>query len=87
MYKQIIPFLIFLLVPLQALAWPGRAIHISDGDTITVLAEDKQQVRIRLYGIDAPEMRQNFGRKAKEFATGMVGNKMVILVDGKISEY
>jgi endonuclease YncB( thermonuclease family) len=65
MYKQIIPFLIFLLIPLQALAWQGRAIHISNGDTITVLAEDKQQVRIRLYGIDAPEMRQNFGRKSK----------------------
>jgi micrococcal nuclease len=56
-------------------------------------------LKIRLYGIDAPEMGQDFGRKSKDFASGMVGNKMVevevmdtdrygrtvavILVDGK----
>jgi micrococcal nuclease len=50
-------------------------------------------VRIRLYGINAPEMGQDFGRKAKDFASSMVGNKMdtdrygrtvaIILVDGK----
>jgi micrococcal nuclease len=80
-------------------AWQGKAIHISDGDTIAVLTSDKLQVKIRLYGIDAPEMGQDFGRKSKDFASGMVGNKMVevevmdtdrygrtvavILVDGK----
>jgi len=30
----------------------GRVISVADGDTITVLTEDKQQVKIHLYGID-----------------------------------
>jgi len=32
-----------------------------------VLTEDKQPVRIRLYGIDAPERKQPFGSRATSF--------------------
>lgn len=42
----------------------GKVVSIADGDTITVLL-DKQQHRIRLSGIDAPESGQAFGTKAK----------------------
>lgn len=43
----------------------GKVVSIADGDTITVLL-DKQQHRIRLSGIDAPESGQAFGTKAKK---------------------
>jgi endonuclease YncB( thermonuclease family) len=47
--------LIFLAIfPCLSWAWSGKVISIADGDTITVL-RDEEQVRIRLYGIDAPE--------------------------------
>jgi len=41
-----------------------KVVGITDGDTIKVLIEG-QQVKIRLYGIDAPESKQAFGRKAQ----------------------
>ena len=44
----------------------GRVVSVSDGDTLTVLDNDKQQHRIRLYGIDAPEKAQPYGQRSKE---------------------
>jgi micrococcal nuclease len=44
----------------------GLVVAISDGDTITLLTEDKQQLKIRLAGIDAPEKKQAFGTKARD---------------------
>lgn len=44
----------------------AQVIGVSDGDTITVLTEDKQRIRIRLSEIDAPESRQAFGQVSKQ---------------------
>lgn len=41
-------FLLLLSVPAWALS--GRVVGVTDGDTITVLTADRQQVRVRLYG-------------------------------------
>ena len=38
---------------------------ISDGDTLTILNENKQRVKIRLAEIDAPEARQPFVRHSR----------------------
>ncbi len=49
---------------------------VSDGDTITVLHNGKGE-RIRLHGIDCPEKRQAFGRRAKQFTSTLVFGKTV----------
>lgn len=55
---------ILLLAMLYAslFAFPAKVIKISDGDTITVL-NDKEQTKVRLYGIDTPEKKQDYGQK------------------------
>jgi len=64
--------------------WPAKVVGISDGDTVTVLNENNEQVKIRLVGIDTPESRQAFGQKAKD-ALGAIlkGRDVVVLETGK----
>jgi len=56
--------------------WQGKVVGVSDGDTITVMHHGKGE-RIRLYGIDCPEKRQAFGKRAKQFTSSMVFGKHV----------
>jgi endonuclease YncB( thermonuclease family) len=39
----------------------GRVVGVSDGDSIVVLKGGRQPIDIRLDGIDAPELGQDFG--------------------------
>lgn len=55
----------------------GRVIHITDGDTLKVLDDDRVQHTIRLAGIDTPERKQAFGAKATRHLSDMVKGKTV----------
>ena len=48
----------------------GRVVGVTDGDTITVLDADRQQHKIRLGGIDAPEKAQPFGQRSRRICRG-----------------
>ena len=54
----------------------GKVVSVADGDTVTVLV-NKEQVRVRLEGIDAPESNQSFGARAKQALSGLVFGKTV----------
>ncbi len=43
----------------------AKVVKIVDGDTITALDAQNTTIKIRMYGIDAPESKQAFGQKAK----------------------
>ena len=80
MNKIIIQFLFFLLLlPTNILAktLQGKVIHVADGDTITILTPQKEQIKIRLAAIDCPESGQSYGKKAKKFTSSMVYGKHV----------
>ena len=76
--------LFFLILAVQASAAPtqftGLVIAVADGDTITVLTQDRQQIKIRLYGIDCPEKGQAFGNRAKQATAGAVHGKNVTVL-------
>ena len=76
-----------LLLPHAALAWPGLVIGISDGDTITVLRDGREQVKIRLYGIDCPEKRQAWGNRATQATKRLCVGKMVDVQKIDIDRY
>lgn len=78
--KPILLILVFLLL-LPSISFSktitGKTISVADGDTITVLNNQNQQTKIRLYGIDTPENGQAFGKKAKKFTSSFVAGKTV----------
>ena len=57
-----------------------RPISISDGDTFTCLTADKEQMRIRMSSIDAPEKAQAYGSKAKQALSSLIYGKTVSVV-------
>ena len=44
----------------------GRVVVIADGDTLTLLVDGRDQVKIRLAEIDTPEKGQPYGSKARK---------------------
>ena len=62
----------------QAATLQGKVVHIADGDTLTVLTNANQQVKIRLAGIDTPEKAQPFGNKAKQALAALTFQKQAL---------
>lgn len=70
-------------VPLPADAGPsmqGKVIKVSDGDTLVVQLDPNRSEKVRLLGIDTPEMAQEpWGARARAFTEGLALGKVVRL--------
>ncbi|WP_231497786.1 thermonuclease family protein [Methylibium sp. T29-B] len=60
---------------------------MADGDTVTVLDADRTQHKIRVAGIDAPEMKQAFGQRSKASMSDLVFGKDVVVMSSKRDRY
>ena len=79
--------LAFLPSPGVAATLTGRVVGVHDGDTITVLDASRQQYKIRLAGIDAPESKQAFGTRSKQNLSKWVYDRQVIVEWNKRDRY
>lgn len=62
-------------------------VGVADGDTVTVLDRDRQQIRVRLDSIDSPEKSQEFGTVSRQHLARLVFNKWVWLEPHKTDRY
>lgn len=60
---------------------------MADGDTITVINQNNESVRIRLAGVDCPESTQSHGNNAKQFTVSKVSGKRVRIQPETIDKY
>ena len=60
----------------------GTIVRVADGDTVTLLADDRKQHRIRLDSIDAPEASHGAGEPGQPFAEASRAH-LAALVAGK----
>jgi len=86
-----IALLCFLILHISGITFAqspiqGVVVGIADGDTITVFQNSKQY-KIRLYGIDTPEKKQDFGQKTKHFTSNIVFNKIIKVIPIDIDRY
>jgi micrococcal nuclease len=54
-----------------------RVVSVRDGDTLRAIDQGKTERKVRLVGIDAPEIGQAFGTKARDGLTAIVKGKSV----------
>ena len=80
--------LLLLSLSLFSAEIKGKVVAVTDGDTITVLDEmDKGNFKIRLNKIDAPEKKQAFGNKAKQYLSSLIFGKQVSVRFKEIDRY
>lgn len=81
MIKQLSVAMFGLLLSFSASAdmLEGIVVGVSDGDTLTVLSQDKQQSKIRLAQIDAPEKNQDYGQVSKQSLSDMTYKKQAVI--------
>ncbi|EIU4557030.1 thermonuclease family protein [Campylobacter jejuni] len=84
--KKLFSVLIFTLVVVfiqnyiaQNSSFEGKVVRIIDGDTTEVNHENKL-ARIRFFGIDAPELKQSFGKQSKEALSRILSGKQVEII-------
>lgn len=83
--KKIKTFLVILFILcLSSVAfafkatWNGKVVSVHDGDTITI-ERSGLIYKIRLYGVDCPELMQSEGYAAQKFAEDLVKDKDVVV--------
>ena len=65
-----------------------RVVSITDGDTFRGLTKDKKEIRFRIHGIDAPEKKQPFSQKSKQYLSDLIYNKTVgVIVETERDKY
>jgi endonuclease YncB( thermonuclease family) len=89
--KSICIHLFFILFLLPSISFSqsitGKVISVADGDTITILTKQNEQIKVRLSAIDTPEGDQAYGNKAKDFTSSMVFGKQVSIEPETIDKY
>lgn len=53
-------------------------IKVADGDSFTVQRRG-EKVRVRLFGIDCPEINQSYGQEAREFTNDLVYREIITI--------
>lgn len=86
--RSLLPFLFGLILALPSYAdtITGKVVSVADGDTITVLSGTTSH-KIRLMGIDAPEKKQAYGNKSKEYLAQAIAGKQVTVDYNKRDRY
>ena len=85
--KLLATFFLLVSCAIEAATLQGKVIGVADGDSLTVLDNNKTQHKIRLQGIDAPEKAQAFGQKSKQSLHHLVHNKQVTVEFQKKDKY
>jgi endonuclease YncB( thermonuclease family) len=80
-------FVALLGLPALAEEYKGRIVGIADGDTVTLLTAQMEEIKIRLAGIDAPEKDQAFGQKSKQMLSDLVFNREVRVEKEDVDKY
>ena len=76
------------MLPAVAASWSGHVTHVTDGDTLWVQpAQGGAARKIRLEGVDAPEICQTYGDTARAALAAHVQGRSVQVVGRRNDDY
>lgn len=70
----------------RAETFEANVVSVPDGDSITVML-DRQRVKVRLAGIDAPERRQRFGNESRKALARLCRNRKALVAWTERDDY
>lgn len=65
----------------------GKVVSVHDGDTVTLITDNNQKIKVRLAQIDAPEIAQNYGVESKQYLANLVLNNKVAVETETVDKY
>ena len=74
--KKILLIILLVINSVFLLAISGKVVKVSDGDTFYLKSNGKSY-KIRMYGIDAPELHQAYGQESKKYLENLIMDKNV----------
>jgi|TARA_B100001971_G_C18138188_1_gene508856 endonuclease YncB( thermonuclease family) len=83
-YISILSFVLMFIAPISASAaetFYGRVVGVIDGDTIRI-TRNLKSVKVRLYGVDCPEIKQAGGKEARALVRRLAFGR-VLLIESK----
>lgn len=88
MKQTLLVLFLFLLSPAAfATDINGKVVGVTDGDTLTLLTDGKEQIKVRLAEIDTPESRQPYGSRAKQALSDLAFGKQARLAATEKDRY
>ena len=65
----------------------GVIYRVIDADTVIIESEEGAKYKVRLLGIDAPEIKQNYGKESTRYLSSMVLGKALVVIGSKKDRY
>jgi len=87
MLKNLITLIIILFYQICHANEEGLIINVVDGDTVHLLNDNQEKLKVRLHHIDAPELDQYYGKESKFVLEQLILNKKVTVISDKKDKY
>ena len=87
MLKNLITLIIILFYQICFANEEGLIINVVDGDTVHLLNDNQEKLKVRLHHIDAPELDQSYGKESKFTLEQLILNKKVTVISDKKDKY
>jgi len=87
MLKNLITLIIILFYQICHANEEGLIINVVDGDTVHLLNDNQEKLKVRLHHIDAPELDQYYGKESKFALEQLILNKKVTVISDKKDKY
>lgn len=78
--KHFLITLIFVLLGNDTFAWSGTVINVHDGDTLQVQNDSGKIYKVRIYGVDCPELKQPRGDEARRMTSNLLKGKTIHVI-------